>query len=109
MLATAEKDEPVEFMIQHLEEFQRILPVYTLVSFFASYQDRLVQSMAMDGDLEYKQQIARIKGDLKSVFDSVKTKSFSVEYLMTAKADAFYALYAQKDQAKYVRLPKGIF
>ena len=82
------KNEPVEFMIQHLEEFQRILPVYTLVSFFASYQDRLVQSMAMDGDLEYKQQIARIKGDLKSVFDSVKTKSFSVEYLMTAKADA---------------------
>ncbi|MFR5656683.1 MAG: hypothetical protein ACLUDU_01190 [Butyricimonas faecihominis] len=60
----------------------------------------------MDGDLEYKQQIARIKGDLKSVFDSVKTKSFSVEYLMTAKADAFYALYAQKDQAKYVRLQK---
>ena len=80
--------------------------MYTLVSFFASYQDRLVQSMAMDGDLEYKQQIARIKGDLKSVFDSVKTKSFSVEYLMTAKADAFYALYAQKDQAKYVRLTK---
>ena len=103
------KNEPVEFMIQHLEEFQRILPVYTLVSFFASYQDRLVQSMAMDGDLEYKQQIARIKGDLKSVFDSVKTKSFSVEYLMTAKADAFYALYAQKDQAKYVRLQKEFF
>lgn len=103
------ENEPVEFMIQHLEEFKRILPLYTLVAFFASYQDRLVQTMAMDGDLEYKQQIARIKGDLKLVFDSVKTRSFSVEYLMTAKADAFYALYAQKDQAKYVHLQKEFF
>ena len=87
----------------------KLVPTYTLISFFTVYHDGLVQELAKKGDLDYKKQIARIKGDLKPVFDSVKTTSLPVEYLMTTKADGNYLLYAKKDQKGYISLQKKFF
>lgn len=102
-------NEPVEYMIAHLDEYLQVVPVYTLIGFFATYQDALVQELAKKGDLDYKKQIARLQGDLKPVFDSVKTRSLPVEYLMTTKADGNYLLYAKKDQEGYISLQKAFF
>ena len=102
-------NEPVEYMIAHLDDYLQVVPVYTLIGFFATYQDALVQELAKKGDLDYKKQIARLQGDLKPVFDSVKTRSLPVEYLMTTKADGNYLLYAKKDQEGYINLQKAFF
>ena len=108
-MAPKEENEPIEFVIRNLSRFMTVAPRDLLTAYLFRYQDGLVQKMAMEGNLKYKDQIARIHGDLKQVFDSVKTKSFPVEYLMTAKADALYCLYGKKDQAGYVKQQNDFF
>lgn len=103
-----EENEAVEFVIKHFDEFVNFVPAHVLVSYLASYADALVKSLARAGSLEYKQVLARLQGDLKPVFDAVQTRSLPVAELMTAKADALYALYGEKDQAKYVQLQRGL-
>ena len=101
-----EKNDPVEFVIKHYEEYAKIIPAQMLISYLASYVNTLVNNLAMAGDLEYKQVLARLQGDLKPIFDVVQTKSLPVEYLMTAKADALYTLFREKDQEKYIQLQR---
>ena len=100
------ESEPVEFVIRHFNEFMDVVPPTLLVSYLASYADALVKNLAKAGNPEYKRVLARLQGDLKPVFSAVQTKSLPVEELMTAKADAIYALYGLKDQAKYVELQR---
>lgn len=80
-----EKNDPVEFVIKHYEEYAKIIPAQMLISYLASYVNTLVNNLAMAGDLAYKQVLARLQGDLKPIFDVVQTKSLPVEYLMTSK------------------------
>ena len=101
-----EKNDPVEFVIKHYEEYAKIIPAQMLISYLASYVNTLVNNLAMAGDLAYKQVLARLQGDLKPIFDVVQTKSLPVEYLMTAKADALYTLFREKDQEKYIQLQR---
>ena len=101
-----EKNDPVEFVIKHYEEYAKIIPAQMLISYLASYVNTLVNNLAMAGDLAYKQVLARLQGDLKPIFDVVQTKSLPVEYLMTSKADALYTLFREKDQEKYIQLQR---
>ena len=101
-----EKNDPVEFVIKHYEEYAKIIPAQMLISYLASYVNTLVNNLAMAGDLAYKQVLARLQGDLKPIFDVVQTKILPVEYLMTAKADALYTLFREKDQEKYIQLQR---
>lgn len=99
-----EKSDPVEFVIGHYAEFSEMVPPEVLISYLASYTKSIVRRLAMAGDLKYKAEITRLQGDLKPIFASVKTKSLPVEELITMEADALYALYGKKDQAKYLEL-----
>lgn len=102
-----EESEPVEFVIEHFAEYAELVVPEMVITYLASYADALVKNLAKAGDPDYKRVLARLQGDLKPVFEMVQTKSLAVEELMTAKADALYALYGEKDQAKYVELQRG--
>ena len=104
----AEKNNaPIEFLIQNFEKCCSIVSPQTVLTYLAAYMNTLINRLAMAGDIAYKKELARLQGDLKPIFDLVQTKSLPVEYLMTAKADALYALYGQKDQFKYVELQQA--
>ncbi len=68
-------------MIQHLKEFNEYYPCTRWFIFCQLPRQANGTNMAMDGDLEYKQQIARIKGDLEIGILRLGERSFSVRYL----------------------------
>lgn len=72
-----EKNDPVEFVIKHYEEYAKIIPAQMLISYLASYVNTLVNNLAMAGDLAYKQVLARLQGDLKSDFRCRADKKFA--------------------------------
>lgn len=95
-------NQPIEYVIGHYDEYAEMLPPYTIISFFANYMNTLIMQLAKSGDVAYKGMLVRLDGDLKPVFDSVRTRSLPVRFLMKSKADAFYALYGRKDQKEYI-------
>ena len=98
--------EPIEFLIQNFETCCSIVTPQVMLTYVAAYENSLINQLAKSGDINYKKELARLRGDLKSIFELVQTKSLSVEYLMTAKADALYALHREKDQLKYIELQR---
>lgn len=103
---TERNSEPIEFLIQNFETCCSIVTSQVMLTYVAAYENSLVNQLAKSGDINYKKELARLQGDLKSIFELVQTKSLPVEYLMTAKADALYALHGEKDQMKYIELQR---
>ncbi len=57
------ENDPVEFVIKALRRVcEKIIPAQMLISYLASYVNTLVNNLAMAGDLEYKQVLARLQG-----------------------------------------------
>lgn len=97
-------NEYVEFVISHLPDYLKIMPFRKVANPIFSYTMELVNKLARENDLDYKKELARVVGDKKIVFDSLKHDKYTPIEFLTILADANNALYGHKDQATYVHL-----
>lgn len=97
-------NEYVEFVISHLPDYLKIMPFRRVANPIFSYTMELINKLARENDPDYKKELARVAGDQKIVFDSLKHDKYTPIEFLTILADANNALYGHKDQATYVRL-----
>ena len=99
-------NEIVEFVIDSLPGFLKIAPHQLVAGQMTRYQIKLINHLAVVGDQDYIKEIDRVTGDMKVLFDSVHMNGESISNTLRSNAEASFALYAEKDQAKYLRLKR---
>lgn len=106
----AERNDPVlNFVNEHHEEFEQVIEPHVVWEFIISQQNGLIHSLARKGDLAYLEELKRISGDMQGVYSNIKHAKLSVYDAMKNQADGNYALYAEKDESKFLDLKEAYF
>lgn len=102
-------DSILDFMNAHYKEFEKVVDPRDVWQYVISKQGALINQLAKDGDLGYREELERINGDMKEIYSKIADPKLSVYDAMKNHADALYALYAEKDEAKYLDLKENYF
>lgn len=104
------RNDPVlNFVNEHHKEFEKVIEPHVVWEFIISQQNGLIHSLARKGDLSYLEELERITGDMRDVYARIKHSKLSVYAAMKNQADGIYALYAEKDESKYLDLKEAYF
>ena len=102
-------DSILNFVNTHRTDFEKVTEPRMVWEFIISRQSGLINQLAIDGNLEYQKELERINGDMKDVYVHIQREGLSVYNVMKNQADADYALYAHKDEKKYMELKEAYF
>lgn len=102
-------DSILDFVNRHHPDFEKVVEPHVVWEFIISRQNGLINQLAATGNLEYQKELERINGDMKDVYTRIQHKGLSVYDIMKNQADADYALYANKDEGKYMELKEAYF
>lgn len=103
------RNERVEYMIQQQDAYLNHIPVAEFHNFVVGYKLKQIEYLAMTGDTTYRVEIARMGNDLKPFFGELKKNDLELTELLTFDADAFYQIYARRNQDAYVGIKKAYF
>lgn len=102
-------NERIEWMIEQQEAYRERIPVAEFNNFVIGFKLNQIKYLAMTGDTTYKAEIARVENDLKPFFMGLKRDSLALTEMLMFDADAFYQIYARKDQNAYVDVKRAYF
>lgn len=102
-------DSILNFVNAHHSDFEKVTEPHVVWEFIISRQNGLINRLAMDGNLEYQKELERINGDMRDVYANILQEKLSVYDAMKNQADADYALYADKDEERYMELKEAYF
>lgn len=106
----AKRNDPtLNFVNTHHEAFEKVIEPQMVWEYIISRQSGLINTLAKAGDLAYQEELNRITGDMKDVFSKISHTGLSVYDVMKSQADGYYALYAQKDEEKFLDLKDAYF
>lgn len=106
----AKRNDPVlNFVNEHHEEFEKVVVPHLVWEFVISQQNGLINSLARNGDMAYLEELKRITGDMQDIYSKIKHEKLSVYDAMKNQADGNYALYAKKDESKFLDLKEAYF
>ena len=106
----AKRNDPVlNFVNEHHEEFEKVIEPHVVWEFILSQQNGLINSLARNGDMAYMEELKRITGDMQYIYSKIKHAKLSVYDAMKNQADGNYALYAEKDESKFLDLKEAYF
>lgn len=106
----AKRNDPVlNFVNEHREAFEKVIEPHVVWEFILSRQNGLINSLARNGDMAYLEELKRITGDMQYVYSKIKHEKLSVYDAMKNQADGNYALYAEKDESKFLDLKEAYF
>lgn len=103
-------DSVLNFVNAHVKEYERVVENPQMVwEYIISRQNSLVNALAIAGDTAYRQEIERVEGDMAYVYSQIKSPNLTVREALQLQADGNYALYAEKDEAKYLDMQDAYF
>lgn len=102
-------DSILNFLNTHYKEFEKVVDPRDVWQYVISKQGALINQLAKAGDLGYQEELKRVDGDMKDIYSKISNSKLSVYNTMKNQADALYALYAEKDEAKYLDLKENYF
>ena len=102
-------DSILNFVNVHHADFEKVAEPQVVWEFIISRQNGLIKQLAIDGNLEYQKELERIYGNMKDVYAHIQHEGLSVYDIMKNQADADYALFANKDEEKYMELKEAYF
>lgn len=102
-------DSVLNFVNKHCEEFEKIIEPHVVWEFILSRQNGLINALAKAGDRAYLEELKRIDGDMRVVYAKIKYPHLSVYNVMKSQSDGIYALYAEKNEGKFIDLKEDYF
>lgn len=102
-------DAILDFLNAHHEEYEKVVDPREVWQYVISKQGALINRLAKAGDLGYREELSRVVGDMKDIYSKMSNSKLPVYDAMKNHADALYALYAEKDEAKYLDLKENYF
>lgn len=96
------KDEIFEFVLSHYDDYARVIDRSEISNFLFTLSYPKMEELAKNGDMSYRKELERVRGDLKMVYDSVMNfGGMDVYSGLKLLFDAEYYLYSKKDVDKY--------
>jgi len=106
----SKESDVLKFMLNNNDKFKTYLKDPKILSYFwVSRQNRYIETLAKKGQIEYKEQLERIKGDLSEPYKFIGKPGIDTYELLKKKADALYFLYSKKDESTYISLMQEYF
>lgn len=103
-------DSVLNFVNAHVSDFERVASnIQEVWQYIISRQNALVNALAKAGDLAYKDEIARVNGDMAHAYSKIKHPNLTVREALLLQADGNYALYAEKNEKKYLDIQEAYF
>lgn len=102
-------DSILNFLNARYKEFEKVVAPKDVWQYVISKQGALINQLAKAGDLGYQEELKRVDGDMKEIYSKISDPKLAVYDAMKNHADALYALYAEKDEAKYLDLKENYF
>ena len=96
------KDEVFEFVLLHFDDYARVIDRNEVSNFLFMLSYPWMEELAKKGDMSYREELERVRGDLKVVYDSIMNFGGMDTYSgLKLLFDAEYYLYNKKDVEKY--------
>lgn len=105
-------DSVLNFINAHYKEFEKVVKEpHWVWEFILSRQNGLINTLAKAGDKAYLEELERIKGDMREIYAKMQhpTLSLPIYDIIKNQADGNYALYAEKDEHKFIELTESYF
>ena len=96
------KDEVFEFVLSRFDDYARVIDRNEVSNFLFMLSYPWMEELAKKGDMSYREELERVRGDLKVVYDSIMNFGGMDTYSgLKPLFDAEYYLYNKKDVEKY--------
>lgn len=102
-------DTILNFLNAHYKEYESVVEPQIVWQYIISKQSALINRLARAGDSAYREELNRVNGDMKDVFSKIPNLKLPVYDVLKNEADAQYALYAEKNEGKFMELKESYF
>jgi thiol-disulfide isomerase/thioredoxin len=98
-------DEVFDHVLKYILDYTEITKDPSVCKYLVKLNNSLIMRLAIDSDMDYKIPLERLRTDLKPIYQATsESKEKDAYEAFSMLGEAYYSLYTDKDEQKFVNL-----
>lgn len=98
---TSKDDQILEHLIKNFDEYCKVANRQDVSEYIIGLNNSYIIQMCKRGNMEYKNRLQRIEGDMQNIYSGVSFGKLTVGEAVSLLANGTFYLYKQKDNKQY--------